>query len=177
VPSSDIAHRVRLALPPLGARARGRAVEQGWELILLDPKDPDERAILIRLAHPDLDGAIESGLEEIVVHGEPMNPRLHLTIHEIVATQVIDDDPPEVFTTLQRLVESGRDHHEAIHMIGWVVSTQLRTAMHEQRPHERAEHLRALAALPESWDAQTVEAIGRPRPPARRRTRRHRHRR
>lgn len=81
VASSDRPQRLRLALPPLGERARERAAEQDWELSLLDPADPDERAILIRLAHPDLDEAIEAGLDEVDVGGEPMNPRLHLTIH------------------------------------------------------------------------------------------------
>lgn len=92
--SSHRAERISLAVPPLDAQARERAAEQDWEPSLLDPEDPDERGILIRLAHPNLDEAIEAGLEEVVIGGEPMNPRLHLAIHEVVATQVIDDDPP-----------------------------------------------------------------------------------
>lgn len=143
-----------LALPPLDDRARGRAVDQDWELDLLDPEDPDQRAILIGLAHPELDEAIEAGSEEIEVGGQPMNPRLHLAIHEVVATQVIDDDPPEAFATLQRLVNSGRDRHEALHMLGSAVAAQLWAATHEQRPYVRAEHVRALEALPGSWDDQ-----------------------
>src|SRR5687767_14157213 len=107
VASADSEERVSLALPPLDDQARERAAEQDWELGFLDPEDPGQRAILIRLAHPDLDEAIEAGLEEVEVGGEPMNPRLHLAIHEVVATQVIDDDPPEAFATLQRLVNSG----------------------------------------------------------------------
>jgi hypothetical protein len=159
----------------LDARARERAAEQEWELSLLDPEDPDERAILIRLAHPDLDEAIEFGLEEIVVGGEPMNPRLHLAIHEVVATQVIDYDPPEAFTTLQRLVQSGRDPHGALHMVASVVSAQLWTAMHERRPYEREEHVRALAALPDSWDAQAGGAgVRQERPAGHRSSRRRR---
>jgi hypothetical protein len=165
--------RVSLALPPLDDRARARAVEQDWEPELLDRDDPDQRAILIRLAHPDLDDAIEAGLEEFEVGGQPMNPRLHLAIHEIVATQVIDDDPPEAFATLQRLVGSGRDQHEALHMLGSAVAAQLWAATHEQRPHDRAEHVRALEALPGSWDEQADRrpASGRRRPRRRRRRR------
>ena len=174
VPSSDKAQRLRLALPPFDARARERAADQEWELSLLDPEDPDERAILIRLAHPDLDKAIESGVEEIVVGGEPMNPRLHLAIHEVVATQVIDDDPPEAFATLQRLVQSGRDPHEALHMLGSVVSAQLWATMHERRPYAREEHVQALAALPGSWDAQFGGARAPRHVPAGRRARRRR---
>lgn len=49
-----------MALPPLDERARERAAEQDWDLTLLDPQDPDERSVLIRLAHPDLDHGIDS---------------------------------------------------------------------------------------------------------------------
>jgi hypothetical protein len=166
--------RVSLALPPLDDRARERAVEQDWELGLLEPEDPDQRAILIRLAHPELDDAIDAGLEEIDVRGEPMNPRLHLAIHEMVATQVIDDDPPEAFATLQRLVSSGRDRHEALHMLGSAVAVQLWAAAPGWRPYDRGEHVRALAALPGSWDAQAADRrpAGARRRPRRRRRRR-----
>jgi hypothetical protein len=168
------AERVGLALPPLDNRARERAVEQDWELGLLDPEDPDQRAILIRLAHPELDDAIEAGLEAVDVGGEPMNPRLHLAIHEVVATQVVDDDPPEAFATLQRLMGSGLDQHEALHMLGSAVAAQLWAATHERRPYDRAEHVRALAALPGSWDDQAADlrrASGRRRPRRQRRRR------
>ena len=147
--------RVSLALPLLDDRARERAAEQDWEPALLDPEDPDERAILIRLAHPDLDEAIEAGLDEVEVAGQPMNPRLHLAIHEL-ATQVIDDDPPEAFATLQRLVNCGRDPHEALHMLGSAVAAQLWSATREQRPYDRTEHVQALAALSGLWDEQAA---------------------
>lgn len=173
VTSSDRAQRIAVALPPLDERARELAVEQDWELSLLDPQDPDERAILIRLAHPDFDAAIESSLEEVEVGGQPMNPRLHLTIHEIVAAQIIDDDPAEAFTALQRLLDLGRDPHEALHMLGSAVTTQLWAAMQESSAYDRDEHIRALAALPGSWDEQ-LDAASRPRPVARaRHARRH----
>ena len=154
MPSSDTTERLRLALPPLDARARGRAAELDWDVSLLNAADTDERAILIRLAHPDLDDAVEAGVEEVVIGGEPMSPQLHFAVHEVVATQVIEDDPPEAFLTLKRLLASGRDHHEALHMLASVVSTQLWTAMHEQRPYGPEEHAKALAALPGSWDAR-----------------------
>jgi hypothetical protein len=160
VSSSHRAERISLAVPPLDAQARERAAEQDWEPNLLDPDDPDERGILIRLAHPNLDEAIEAGLEEVVIGGEPMNPRPHLAIHEVVATQVIDDDPPEAFATLQRLMRLGRDPHEALHMLGYAVSAQLWAATHEGRPYDRDEHIRALDSLPGSWDDLAVSSAG-----------------
>jgi hypothetical protein len=151
--STDRDTRATLALPPLGAGARRRAVSQGWRLEFLRPEDPDDRSMLIRLAHPELDDAVNDGLETVVVGGEELNPRLHFTIHEIVAAQILDDDPPEVFVTAQRLVAGGRDHHEVLHMLGYVLSGQLWGALHERREYDRAEHLKALAALPGSFDA------------------------
>jgi len=176
VSSSDAAERLLLAVPPLDARARARAPELDWDVGLLDPADADERAILIRLAHPDLDDAVEAGVEEVMVGGEPMSPRLHFAVHEVVATQVIEDDPPEAFATLERLVASGRDHHEGLDMLASVVSTQLWTAMHEQRPFAREDHVRALAALPGSWDVQLRGTRDRGRATAGRRARRWRRR-
>ena len=109
--------------------------------------------MLIRLAHPELDDAVHEGRGTVVVGGEEMNPRLHFTIHEIVASQIIDNDPPEAFATLQRLLAAGRDHHEVLHMLGYVVSAQVWGALHERREYDRAEHLHALNALPGSFDA------------------------
>jgi hypothetical protein len=153
-PEPGLEARLAVALPPLDERARRRAADQDWHPELLDAHDPDERAALIRLAHPDLDEAIAQDLAELRVDGVPMNPRLHLIVHELVAAQIIDDDPPEVFQTAQRLLELGRDPHEVLHMLGSVASTQIWTALHERQQFSREGHRAALAALPERWDAQ-----------------------
>jgi hypothetical protein len=149
---------MRLALPPLDSAARRRASEQGWHLEYLSPEDPDDRSMLIRLAHPELDDAVNEGQETVIVGGEELNPSLHFTIHEIVATQIIDNNPPEAFATAQRLLATGRDHHEVLHMLAYVMSGQIWGALHEQREYDRAEHLDALNALPGSFDA----ALSRP---------------
>ena len=44
----------------------------------LDPADPDDRAQLIRAAHPELD----SNRETVTLDGSELNPRLHLSVHE-----------------------------------------------------------------------------------------------
>jgi hypothetical protein len=114
----------------------------------LDPADPDERALLIRAAHPQLD--IDA--ETLLADGREMNPRLHLTIHEIVATQLVDDDPPEVWATAQRLRSLGYGRHEILHMLGAAMSEQLWAGLHDQREYDPDEHRAALDALPESWE-------------------------
>lgn len=151
-----------MALPPLDGAARRRAEALDWDLDLLDSADPDERSLLLRLAHPDLDEAIEEGEDTVVVvGGEPISPRLHLAIHEVVATQIIDDDPPEAFQAAERLLALGRDHHEVLHMLGFCISGQLWSALHDRREYDRDAHLRALAALPGSFDAEFAPAGSR----------------
>ena len=54
-------------------------------------------------------------------------------IHEIVATQIMDDDPPEVFETASRLIALGRDPHEVLHMLG----STLAAAAQAQEPLQR----------------------------------------
>ena len=113
-------------------------------------------ALLIRAAHPELDTDAES----VVVDGGEMDPRLHLTIHEIVAAQLADEQPPEVWATAERLHRLGYDKHEILHMLGAAMSTQLWAALHDQREYDPDEHRAALDALPDSWER------GRPAGPA-----------
>jgi Domain of unknown function (DUF1841) len=153
VDEDDRERRLAFAIP---------AIEQDPDDIdtnLLDPADPDERALLIRAAHPELD----TEQETIGPAGREINPRLHLTLHEIVAKQLADDDPPEVWATAQRLRKLGYGRHEILHMLGAAMTGQLWEAFHNQREYDPDEHRAALAALPESWER---ERPGGPAPPA-----------
>jgi hypothetical protein len=151
-PDTDRDRRLAFAIPPLPD-------PDGAETELLDLADPDERALLIRTAHPELDTEAET----MVVDGREMNPRLHLTIHEIVATQLADDDPPDVWATAQRLRRLGYGRHEILHMLGAAMTPQLWAALHDEREYDPEEHRAALAALPESWERGRA---GGPAPPA-----------
>ena len=133
--------------------------EPGEETQALDPNDADDRALLIAAAHPELDTDAEAAL----VDGHEINPRLHLTIHEIIATQIVDDDPPEVWATAQRLHKLGYGRHEILHMLGAAMSDQIWLALHERREYDHDAHVAAVAALPESWERQRP---GGPAPPA-----------
>jgi len=95
----DRDRRMAFAIPPI-------ADPHDLEPELLDLADPDDRALLIRAAHPELD----LNAETMLVGGREMNPRLHLTIHEIVAAQIADHDPPEVWETAERLRRDGYGH-------------------------------------------------------------------
>jgi hypothetical protein len=140
-PDTDRARRLAFAVPPLPEPADTGA---------LDPADPDERALLIRAAHPELD----TERETMIVDGREMNPRLHLTLHEIIAAQLAEHDPPEVWATAQRLRRLGYGRHEILHMLGAAMTPQLWSALHDQREYDLDAHRAALAALPDSWERE-----------------------
>lgn len=135
---------------------------RGIDLAHLDPGDPDERRILIEAEHPEYADALAAD-EEVLVDGQPMNPRLHVTMHEVVANQIWDLDPPDTWATAQRLTRLGYDRHEVLHMLGGAVTTQLWQALHEQQPFDLERFLADLEALPESWEAERPRAPSRPR--------------
>ena len=43
-----------------------------------------------------------------------VNPRLHITLHEIVANQLWGDEPPEMWHTAKHLVVVGYERHEIL---------------------------------------------------------------
>jgi Domain of unknown function (DUF1841) len=124
------------------------------DLTVADLAEPDMRSLVIRHEHPELDPALREGRREVEVDGAPMNPRLHFAMHEIVATQLWDDDPPEVWATAARLLESGYDRHEILHMLAAPVAQQVWGTLHEERPYDRDLHVAALQALPGSWEQE-----------------------
>ena len=144
--------RRRFACPP----ARGRY--EGIELEYLDPADPDERGILIKAEHPELHKALRRGDDEIVIAGQPMSPRLHIVMHEIVANQLWDDDPPETWQTAQRLVGLGYERHEVLHMLSSVVAREVWNVMDSGLASDPARYVAALGDLPESYFALAEES-------------------
>lgn len=144
VASGEDARR-RFACPP----ARGRY--RGVELDSLDPGDPDERRLLIAAEHPELGRALERGEDAVLAGGRPVNPRLHLALHEIVAAQLWDGDPPEVWETAQRLVALGWKRHEVLHMLGSVVAAEIWELLQARAPFDRERYVAALNELPESY--------------------------
>lgn len=147
----------------------------GTDLADLDPDDPDDRHSLVLADHPELQAAIRDDAGEIEVGGEPMSPTLHIGFHVVVANQILDDDPPEVWLAAQRLEGLGYDRHEILHMLAGAAAQQTWSAMAERRPYDRTQHLADLDALPASWEAErprgrasTAQARPRPRPPRRR---------
>lgn len=119
-----------------------------------DLPDPDVRSSVIREEHPKLEDAIDNGLDEVDLGYGPINPRVHLAMHEIVATQLWDGDPPEVWETALRLSDAGYERHEVLHMLGRPMSDQIWAALHDEQPYDRERHIAELRALPGSWERE-----------------------
>jgi hypothetical protein len=131
-------------------------VIDGVDLALLDRDVEDDRRILIEAEHPELGLALRRGTKEVHVGGTTVNPVLHIAMHEIVANQLWNDEPPEAWATVQRLLADGYERHEILHMLASVVSAEV-FGVSNQRPANMERLRTALAALPSSWEQQRTE--------------------
>ncbi len=136
----------------------GHGIYQGLDLELLNPDDEDERTFLLEAQHPDMEEALEAHEEMITESGETINPTLHVALHGVIANQLLNDDPPETWGTVQRLAGLGYDWHNVMHMIMGPVSSFLYQAMTEKRPFDHEVYRRQLDELPGDWPAP--EEIG-----------------
>jgi hypothetical protein len=132
------------------AMPAGHGSYRGLELELLHPADEDELMLLLDAQHAELADALDSG-QEMIVEGEPFSPRLHLAMHQIVANQLLADDPPETWPTVQRLADLDYDWHNIMHMIARVISDDVYGAVKESREMDPADYARRLRRLPGDW--------------------------
>ena len=128
----------------------GHGTYRGLNLELLDPGDDDELMLLIEAQHLDYQDAPETG-QDVIAGGEPVNPRLHVAMHHAVARQLLADDPPETWQTVQRLADLGYDWHNIMHMIASLVAEDVYLVMKERRRPDPAGYVRRLGQLPGDW--------------------------
>jgi hypothetical protein len=132
------------------AMPSGHGTYRGLDLEVLDPGDEDELTFLIEAQHTELGDALRRG-EEVTAGGEPFSPGLHIALHQVVANQLLADDPPETWRTVQRLAGLGYDWHNIMHMISALVGEDLHRAATEQRPFDPADYAQRLNGLPGDW--------------------------
>lgn len=72
-------------------------------------------------------------------------------MHQSVARQLLDDDPPETWRTVQRLAGLGYDWHNIMHMIAALITENVWRAQAEKKPFDPADYARRLDALPGDW--------------------------
>ena len=104
------------------------------DYIDLNPDSADERSLLIEGEHPEYHDALADPGFEGEIDG--VNPRLHLAMHEIVANQLWDNDPPEVWQAARRLRDLGEDRHNILHAIGALVMEHVYAGLVEHEPFD-----------------------------------------
>jgi hypothetical protein len=137
--TQDAVDRRLFTMPYFGTRIGDEDFPQ------LDPGDPDERRLLIEGEHPEYHAVLDDPSFDGDVEG--VNPRLHCAIHEVVANQLWDDDPPEAWQAAKRLLAAGEDRHEILHRLGELVIVHLHGALTSGQRVDVAAYRRALAAL------------------------------
>jgi hypothetical protein len=125
----------------------GHGSYRGLELEQLDPSDEEERVILLEGLHAGHEDASGDG-GETGADGGPFNPRLHIMLHQIVANQLLADDPPVTWQTVRRLAALGYDWHTIMHMIARLVGDDVYRVMHEHRAFDAGDYARRLDELP-----------------------------
>lgn len=131
--------RRKFVMPHRSATIDGE--EHHW----LDPADSDERSVLIRDEHPEFDEYLADPSWSGEIDG--MNPRFHLTMHEIIANQLWDDEPPEVWQAAKRLRAHGMERHDVLHELAAVMAEHLQPTLTRGEPFDDDAYRRALAEL------------------------------
>jgi hypothetical protein len=89
----------------------------------LDPGNPDDRLLLIEGEHPEFHDLLYDPTFEGEIDGT--SPHAHIAIHEVVANQLWDDNPPGAWRAAKRLREARVERHDILHQLGEVVVTQI----------------------------------------------------
>lgn len=118
--ADEVLARRRFAVPCVSARIGDEDFPR------LDPGDPEERRLLIMGEHPEYQAAFDDVDFEGEVDG--VDPLLHVTVHEILASQLWDDDPPEVWQAAQRLLATGAERHDVLHALAGPLARHLYAA-------------------------------------------------
>jgi hypothetical protein len=103
--------------------------------------------------HPEWRQAWEDNTlpEEIVGEdGEPMNPRLHLTMHAVVERQLAADEPNGVVAVAKQLRELGLSRHEIRHEIARAVVDQMWDMLQEGCEFDEKRYLAELRQIVDS---------------------------
>jgi hypothetical protein len=129
----------------------GQGTYRGLDLELLDPTDDDELGLILEAMHPEYWDALARHEQVVADNGEPVDPTLHVTLHQVVARQILSGEPAETWHTVQRLAGMGYDWHNVMHMIAAVVGQDIYHAVKEHRTFDRADFVRRLDELPGDW--------------------------
>lgn len=121
------------------------ATIDGEDFDRLNPSDPDERGLLIKGEHPELHAALAD--PDFAPKAAGFSPRFHLTMHEVIANQLWDNDPPEVWQAARRLRDQGVDRHDILHRLLDLMVTHMHPVMVDEKPFDTDAYRRDLDDL------------------------------
>jgi hypothetical protein len=121
----ELLARRRFAVPTVVT-----SIDRGEE-IELDPADEDQRELSILAEHPEYQVVLADPMSDELVEGA--NPRLHVALHQVIANQLWDDTPPEVWQAARRLLAQGHDRHAILHALAYELSHELHSAVTGQQ--------------------------------------------
>jgi len=110
-----------------------------------EEKSLGDALVLHREFYPMWDRLLYLGDAEFSVAG--VNPMLHVTLHAVLENQLAEKQPPEVGTTLKRLMSRGLTRHEASHLIIEKLIEEMAPVLIERRPFDVERYRRELLAL------------------------------
>ena len=123
-----------------------------WEIAGLDESSLNEEdqilAEVMRL-HPEYYDLWER-LDEVSdeeIERDGTNPILHVMFHQIVENQIATNEPPETAKTMERLLQQGKDRHEAVHEIANVAASGIYEILKSNRPFDEQRYIRKLRHL------------------------------
>ena len=114
----------------------------------------DEAMRIALKSHPQWRSQWERGTlpDEIVGEdGQPMSPRMHITVHTIVERQLAADEPKGVVAIARELEQLGLSRHEVRHAIGQAVANQFWYMSKEGRTFDTDLYLAELREIVESY--------------------------
>ncbi len=155
VPAKEAGVRRLRDVPEL-PRWAPESVVTAWELAQrADQLSAEEEAgALARLDHPEFfllwDREDELPGEFLVAE---MNPRVHVLLHQIVETQLLQNEPPAARAAVAHLLGLGVDRHAAIHLLGAGLTREIHGALTdpERRPGYTAHLQRLLHTRPGAY--------------------------
>ncbi len=111
--------RRKFAMPYFGIQIGEKYYPQ------LDADDETQRWLLIIGEHPEYHEMLGGPEPNFTALIDAVWPQMHLIMHEVVTTQLWNDDPPEAWQAAQRLTAAGVERHEVLHALGDVVTQHL----------------------------------------------------
>lgn len=109
-----------------------------------DPDDPDQRAALFA---------------DELNEGEDQRAVVRAALREVIANQITDEDPAEVWSTARRLRTAGLDRDRVLSQLSLALTSAMKRSLEAEAPFDRDAYVADLERLPLPSGAELEAAI------------------